>query len=137
MSIDRRRLLQYAGFGCALAALPKLSGAATPLRAYQVQDAVALPLFNAGDLVVADTGITRFAGAGLYLYPAWGQPRVYAIQAAAGGLEFRNPGSGQLLWTQSASLDSAFAGRVLDPPESAALLAGLPDLAVPRLPATA
>jgi hypothetical protein len=137
MSIDRRRLLQYTGAACALAALPPLAAAGSPLRAYRVQDSVALPRFNAGDVVVADTGVTQFAGAGLYLYPAWGQPRLYAVQAARGRLEFSNPGTGQLLWTQSAGLESAFAGKVLDPAVSAPLLAGLTELAVPRLPTTA
>jgi hypothetical protein len=136
MGINRRRLLQYTGAGCALAALPAIA-TATALRAYQVQDAVALPRFKAGDRVVADTRVTRFAGTGLYLYPAWGQPRLYEVQATAGRLEFRNPGSGVLLWTQSASLDSTFAGRVLERLESATPLDGLPDLAVPGLPATA
>ena len=133
MNIGRRRLLQYTGAGCALAALPAIASAGTSLRAFQVQDAVALPRFNMGDLVVADTSIGRFAGAGFYLYPSWGEPRLYEVQGTAGRLEFRNPGSGMLLWTQSASLDSGFAGRVLDRPD----LAGLPALAVPRLPATA
>ncbi len=132
MGINRRRLLQYTGAGCALVALPAIA-AATALRAYHVQDAVALPRFKAGDLVVADTGVTQFAGAGLYLYPAWGQPRLYEVRATGDRLEFRNPGSGVLLWTQSASFDSSFAGRVLDRLASVSLLAGLPDLDVPRL----
>ena len=137
MTINRRRLLQYTGASCALAALPAMSNASTALRAFEVQDGVALPRFKTGDRVVADTAITGFAGSGLYLYPAWGQPRLYAVQASAGRLEFRNPGSGQLLWTQSASLASAFAGRVLDAPENAAILADVPNLSVPRLPETA
>jgi hypothetical protein len=130
MSIDRRRLLQYTSAGCVLAALPAIASAGTSLRAFEVQDAVALPRFNAGDLVVADTSVSRFAGAGLYLYPSWGQPRLYEVQGTADWLEFRNPASGALLWTQSASFNSDFAGRVLDRAD----VAGLPALAVPRLP---
>lgn len=136
MSINRRRLLQYTSVGCALAALPAVATAAASLRIYQVQDTLALPRFKAGDLVVADTSVTQFVGAGLYLYPAWGQPRLYDIQATADRLEFRNPGSGMLLWNQSASLDSTFAGRVPNGLESADLVAGVPDLTVPRLPGT-
>jgi hypothetical protein len=137
MALNRRQLLQYTGASCALAALPPLTGAAAQLRAYQVQDRVAAPRFEIGDLVVADVDVGKFTGPGLYLYPAWGQPRLYDVQATGDRLHFRNPGSGQLLWTQSANLDSAFAGRVLDRLESATVLATLPDLAVPRLPFTA
>jgi hypothetical protein len=137
MAINRRRLLQYTGVSCALAALPAMAGASTSLRAYEVRDAVALPRFKAGDRVVADTSISHFAGAGLYLYPAWGQPRLYEVRSTVNRLEFRNPGSGQLLWTQSASLDSAFAGRVLDSHENAAIQSSIPDLAVAQRPFTA
>lgn len=137
MAIDRRRLLQYTGLSCVLGAVPAMGATGTSLRAYRVQDAVALPRFAAGDRVVADISVNGFAGAGLYLYPAWGQPRLYQVQAVAGNrLEFRNPGSGKLLWTQSASLDSAFAGRVVDPLESAAAPA-LPELAVSGRPPSA
>ncbi len=138
MPIHRRRLLQVAGAGCALAALPTaLTASTTALRVHQVQDSVALPVFAAGDLVVADTGVTQFAGAGLYLYPSWGQPRLYEVQAAGNRLEFRNPGSGLLLWTQSAGLEATFAGRLLDKPEAAALLVVYPSLTVPSLPVPA
>jgi hypothetical protein len=137
MAINRRRLLQYTGASCALAALPALGDASSSLRMYEVRDAVALPRFRAGDRVVADSSVVDFAGAGLYLYPAWGQPRLYEVRAAESRLEFRNPGSGQLVWTQSANLDSAFAGRVLDLSESAAIQAGIPNLAVSQRPFTA
>ena len=136
MTIDRRRLLQYTGMGCALAALPAMGDAGTSLRVYEVRDAVALPRFRAGDRVVVDSGVVHFAAAGLYLYPAWGQPRLYEVRAAASRLEFRNPGTGQLLWTQSASLDATFAGCMLDARESAAIDAGIPDLAVSPRPHT-
>jgi hypothetical protein len=97
---------------------------------------VALPRFSPGDHLVADTAITQFEEPGLYLYPAWGQPRLYDVQGSTGRLEFRNPGTGQLLWTQSSSLDSAFAGRVVDPIGKPATVAGLAGLTVPRQPVT-
>lgn len=137
MAINRRRLLQYTGASCALAALPALGDAHASLRIFEVRDEVALPRFRIGDRVVADSAVVDFAGAGLYLYPAWGQPRLYEVRAAANRLEFRNPGSGQLLWTQSANLDSTFAGRVLDASEGAAIQAGIPGLAVNPRPFTA
>jgi hypothetical protein len=131
MGIDRRSLLQYTGFGCALAVMPlALNTANTTLRVHRVTDAVALPSFAPGDLVTADVGIVNFDGAGLYLYPSWGQPRLYHVLAAADRLEFRNPGTGVLLWTQSTGLGAAFAGRVLD----RALSAAYPPLSVPSLP---
>ncbi len=138
MLMQRRRLLQVTGAGCVLAALPAVVHAAsTALRLHQVQDSAALPLFATGDVVLADTAVTRFAGAGLYLYPSWGQPRLYRVEASAKGLAFRNPGSGLLLWTQSSGLDATFAGRVPERPEGAALLGGYPALAVPSLPTIA
>lgn len=131
MGIDRRSLLQYAGAGCALAFVPlALSVANTTLRVHRVRDAVALPSFAPGDLVTADVGIVSFDGAGLYLYPSWGQPRLYHVLAVADRLEFRNPGTRALLWTQSTGLDAVFAGRVLD----RALSVAYPPLSVPSLP---
>jgi hypothetical protein len=137
MSMSRRSLLQYTGAGCALALLPSVASAAATLRRYKVQDAVALPRFAAGDVVVADTAITRFGAPGLYLYPAWGQPRLYAINARADRLEFRNPGSLQLLWTQSRALAPDFAGKVLEGTQATALPADCSPLSVPLLPPTA
>jgi hypothetical protein len=89
------------------------------LKLLVVRDAQALPVFAAGDLWLADTRQTRFAGDGIYLYPNWGAPRPYSInlvELAGQGqlLEFRNPGSRQLLWTQSAALDDPFAGRLVE-----------------------
>ncbi|MDY6984102.1 MAG: hypothetical protein SV422_13540 [Pseudomonadota bacterium] len=139
MSLSRRHLLQYTGAGCALALItPALEGA-TSMRVYEVHDNVALPRFAAGTRVVADASVTAFDGDGLYLYPAWGEPRLYAVQASSssssGRLEFRNPGSGQLLWTQTAALDAHFAGKVIEEAASAALASACPALAVPVLPA--
>lgn len=135
MSISRRNLLQYAGASCALALVPELAAADT-LRRYQVSDAAALPRFAAGDVLVADTAIAAFAGDGIYLYPAWGAPRLYEVRAAEEFLEFRNPGTGQLLWKQSAGLDATFAGRALAGTWGATA-AAQPQLRVPALPATA
>lgn len=134
MAIHRRRLLQYTGAGCVLAALqPTLSDAATTLRVLEVRDSAALPLFAPGDLLLADTTVTHFVGDGLYLYPSWGQPRPYQIRAVGQRLEFRNPGSGTLLWTQSAGLATEFAGRVVEQSEALAYLS-YPALNVPVLP---
>lgn len=136
MGIHRRRLLQYTGAAWVVSALPaSLARAASVLRVAAVHDGAALPRFAPGTLLLADTSCTRFSGAGLYLYPAWGQPRPYHVSARGGLLEFRNPGSGVLLWTQSAGLDAEFAGQVLDLPEAAALVADCPALNVPALPA--
>lgn len=138
MAIDRRRLLQFTGTGCALALLSPVPGnAPTTLRKYQVRDAVAQPRFDVGDVVLADTGVVQFAGAGLYLYPAWGEPRLYDIRAAGQHLEFRNPGTGRLLWTQSAQFASDFAGRVLEAHSEALVLADCPAVSVPARPTAA
>lgn len=134
MGISRRTLLHYAGAGCALALVPAAQAMAT-LRRYEVRDTVALPRFALGAVVLADAAVNAFAGDGLYLYPAWGQPRLYEVRAAAQQLEFRNPGTGQLLWTQSAAVDASFAGRVLESTQDQATGASPPPLSVPRLPA--
>lgn len=135
MNVSRRSLLQYTGAGCALALLaPALESVGT-LRVYEVRDAVAAPRFGAGARVIADVSTTAFSGDGLYLYPAWGEPRLYAVHAAGGYLEFRNPGSGQLLWTQSMGFGSDFAGRIVDSEAIAVAAHAFPAVAVPRLPA--
>ena len=133
MCVSRRNMLLFAGGGCALVLLPVTLRASSSLCQYEVRDTVALPRFNAGDVVIADSGVHAFAGDGLYLYPSWGQPRLYEVRALADRLEFRNPGSGQLLWTQSHAL-AAFAGKVVDAAQTGRLLAELPVLAVPTLP---
>lgn len=135
MSISRRALLQYTGTGCALTLVAPAIAAAPTLRAYEVRDDVALPRFAAGTRVVADTALDAFDGDGLYLYPTWGEPRLYAVRATGGLLEFRNPGSGQLLWTQSAGFEARFAGRVVETGAPEAFAAAWPALSVPRLPA--
>ncbi|MGV3593551.1 MAG: hypothetical protein ACO1PZ_17845 [Gammaproteobacteria bacterium] len=135
MNMSRRSLLQYTGAGCALALLaPAFAGAGT-LRVYEVRDDVAAPRFVPGVCVIADASTTTFSGDGLYLYPAWGEPRLYAVHAAGAYLEFRNPGSGQLLWTQSAGFDGNFAARVVHTAVAAAAARTFPALAVPGLPA--
>lgn len=136
MSISRRSLLQYTGTGCALALLTPTLESAASLHIYEVRDDVALPRFAPGTRVVADAAKTVFSADGLYLYPAWGEPRLYAVQASGGCLEFRNPGSGQLLWTQTAAFHAHFAGKVvIDAIATEALAAAYPTLAVPVLPA--
>ena len=62
----------------------------------------------------ADTSVS-YDGPGLYLYPRWGQPRLYLIVTAAEGgqgVEFRDPVSSAVLWTQSLALCGDFAGKL-------------------------
>jgi len=59
--------------------------------------------------------VTRYDGPGIYLYPAWGEPRPYLVLPATGRqsmLEFRDCNSAALLWTQSLALHAEFAGKV-------------------------
>lgn len=56
-----------------------------------------------------------FNGAGLYLYPAWGEPEVYLVTVGplpAAELEFRDATNCSLLWTQSFELTGSFAGKL-------------------------
>jgi len=56
-----------------------------------------------------------YDGAGIYLYPGWGEPRPYLVLPAAGSVktvEFRDPVAQTLLWTLSLSLCGDFAGKV-------------------------
>lgn len=92
MTLSRRSILQATAGAPALALL--------------------VPASTAADTAA---GAVDFAGAGLYLYPAWGEPRPYLVIAAGPGqtsLEFRDPATARLLWTQSLSLTGGFAGRL-------------------------
>lgn len=145
MRLPRRQLLHL---GSAALILAPLSGrreeaaAAGSLKLHRISDAAAAPVLNEGDQVLVDTAFNSFQGEGIYLYPAWGQPRAYLVRASAarpGQLEFRNPGSGALLWIQSQSLGAGFAARV-EARLGASALPVLPELAsltVPRLPLSA
>jgi hypothetical protein len=140
MAISRRQLLRLLPYSAAGTLLPSLStlqaaGSATgSLRLCTVADDAALPRFAAGDLLLADVACTSFAGAGLYFYPAWGTPRPYLVTNVPGNLlEFRNPGSGRLLWVQSTTLGAVFAARLADDAATRAT-AGMPALQVPALP---
>ncbi|MEY4641619.1 MAG: hypothetical protein RLZZ227_1613 [Pseudomonadota bacterium] len=134
MNFARRQLLQYAGAAGFLSVAPELAQGGDNLHAFEVQDLVASPRFALGDVLLVDVAVRRFTTAGIYLYPAWGRPRPYEVRPRGNMLEFRNPASGLLLWTQSAQLDSVFAGLVLD--KSIVLPAGsCPALCVPSLPA--
>ena len=55
-----------------------------------------------------------YDGPGVYLYPNWGEPRPYLLSPAPDGqsLEFRDPASQTVLWTQSWSLCRDFAGKL-------------------------
>lgn len=135
MMISRRSLLQYTSTSCALALLAPVQAGTRSLRMYEVRDGVAAPRFIAGTRVIADASMTAFDGDGLYLYPAWGTPRLYAVHAVGTRLEFRNPGSGVLLWTQTAGFAPGFAGKVMDTESRAASASAWPALRVPTLPA--
>jgi hypothetical protein len=120
--IKRRLILQIAGLTCAASPFRFVlanTAVATDLRLLVVRDGLALPLFSAGDLLVADARQTRYMGEGIYLYPHWGAPRPYLVSLVADAgkgkmLEFRNPGDQNLLWSQSPALDGQFAGKVVE-----------------------
>ncbi len=121
MTIKRRQLLQITGLSLAaspFSALLAESLVEPYLQMVIVKDDLALPGFAAGDLLLTDTRETRYSGDGIYLYPHWGAPRPYQISLIATlegqsqMLEFRNPGTQQLLWTQSFALVSQFAGKL-------------------------
>jgi hypothetical protein len=122
MTIERRQLLQIAGLTCAVSPLGTLlanAAAENHLQLVVVKDNQAMPDFAAGDTLLADTRATLYSGEGVYLYPHWGEPRPYHVSLAANSghgqmLEFRNPGTRQLLWTQSPMLDGRFAGKITD-----------------------
>lgn len=93
MMMKRRTVLQVAAGGAALASLvPAAVHAANAVRP------------------------TDFAGAGLYLYPDWGQPRAYLVVPTGPGqsvLEFRDPATTALCWTQSLALTGRFAAKLV------------------------
>jgi len=92
MALSRRNILQAAAGGSALTVLAPASVVAhTPVRT------------------------VAFEGAGLYLYPAWGQPQPYLVVPTGpclATLEFRDAATTLLLWTQSLSITGGFAGRL-------------------------
>ena len=56
-----------------------------------------------------------YDGAGIYLYPGWGEPRPYLVRPAAGpgqSVEFCDLATQSVLWTQSLSLCGDFAGKL-------------------------
>ena len=144
MMLKRRQLLQLASLSCAVGPF-KCLFAQLPdtrfLRMVLVRGDHALPVFAAGDLLLTDTRETHYSGDGVYLYPHWGQPRPYQISlivdSGAQLLEFRNPGSQQLLWTQSFALDSQFAGKLnnhFSAPYVVSKTGNYPLLSLPVLP---
>ncbi len=68
-----------------------------------------------GSFSVANAQITlAYDGPGVYLYPSWGEPRPYLVMPAPDGqsLEFSDPATRTVLWTQSSSLCRDFAGKL-------------------------
>ena len=56
-----------------------------------------------------------YDGPGIYLYPSWGEPRPYLVvpvQGSEPAVEFRNPATQALLWSQSLSFCGEFAGKL-------------------------
>lgn len=138
-SVRRRQILQFGGATCLLTAMPTLgsSGAGPALRHFRVRANTGLPALQPDALLVVDIASTRFEGAGLYLYPAWGCPRPYLVQVEADGtLLFSRPGSPEVLWRQRLDGDAdRFAGRILSIPGADEWWAiGIPPLQVPTLP---
>jgi hypothetical protein len=132
MNPQRRMLIKLGTMGSVLAPLGTLraSGLPASIKSLPITDNLARPLFASGSWLLADTALTVFDGEGLYLYPSWGQPRAYHItrtpaQGMLVNLEFRNPASGELLWTQSLRGEMKFAGKVCGHVEDAGTLAGL------------
>lgn len=92
MTVTRRTVLQAAAGGFALAPLARVAADVS------------------GPLPPVD-----FTGAGLYLYPDWGQPCAYRVVATGPGngvLEFRDPATDALYWTQSLTLTGRFAAKL-------------------------
>jgi hypothetical protein len=121
MPIKRRKLLQTGLSGLLLA--PFASQAATnsqsSIKAFSVDNDLALPLIPRGTWILADTAASTWSGPGLYLYPHWGQPRAYQVTRAPGPdssqyptLEFRDTASGKLLWTVTQASAARFAGKI-------------------------
>jgi hypothetical protein len=121
MPIKRRKLLQTGLSGLLLA--PFASQAATnsqsSIKAFSVDNDLALPLIPRGTWILADTAASTWSGPGLYLYPHWGQPRAYQVTQAPGPdsrtsptLEFRDAVSETLLWTVTQAPEIRFAGKI-------------------------
>ena len=133
--MQRRQLIKLTTLGSVMLPLPAQSWAAgSTLRKYHHA-----PAGNGtGSWLVVDGAVDRFTGEGVYLYPAWGSPRPYLVRPAGstGVMAFHDPVNGRLLWTQTATLEHVFAGRVhasyagLEPHH----LSTLQVLAVPGLP---
>ena len=96
MAYSRRLLLQTSLMGCGIGSVGSVLSA----------------------FVMAEQGTVRchFSGPGFYLYPHWGEPRPYLVTQATVStptLEFRDPASKRVLWTQTLSLTDGFAGRLM------------------------
>jgi hypothetical protein len=94
MSCTRRTMLRATALGCGTAAM-----------GISLQEEGAMAGVESCD----------FSGPGLYLYPHWGDARPYLVTRSATAtptLEFRDPADHRLLWTQTLSLTSGFAGKL-------------------------
>ncbi len=72
------------------------------------------PCLGAISSTRTEAGIA-YDGPGIYLYPGWGAPRPYLVRPADGsgqGLEFLDPATETVLWTQSLCLCGDFAGKL-------------------------
>lgn len=139
MDSKRRQILQYSAAGSLLGAFAPpqvLACDGRQLCVAVMPDGLAFPRFKVGELLLVDTSKTMFDEDGVYFYPAWGNPRPWQVIAGRNHLlEFRNPGSGQLAWTQSRIMSPLFAGKLGDPAGFRMdSLQHLPSLRVPALP---
>lgn len=149
--MQRRHFMRLGLAGTALLPGMGLAGelVTEQLHWLQLEDDRALPLAGRGDWLAVDASATAYQRDGLYLYPAWGQPRPYLVRTAfqpgaraeaaqETALAFCDPATGQVLWTDTRH--ARFAGRVQGrvPAQVEAWLGRRPDLPalqVPRLPA--
>lgn len=144
--MQRREFFRFGLAGSAL--LPSIVlGSGTreaSLRWLQLKDDRAAPMAGKGDWLAVAADAPDFDGDGLYLYPAWGEPRPYFVRAVAAAPgrpaqhEFCNPATGRVLWTDSGN--PQFAGRVHGrlPAQIGFWLGHMPPLEpldLPRLPA--
>lgn len=145
--MQRRHFMQFGLAGTALAPTLVLGGgvAAESLRWWRVKHDLAVPMAQAGGWLAVDVDSCCHSGDsradGLYLYPAWGEPKPYLVRALPGpaaGLAFCDAVTERLLWTDSGEV--VFAGRIRGrvPAQVETWLGRSPELPlleVPALPA--
>ena len=119
MKLNRRTLLGnslVAGFSSVLPFGVNARDFLTDFRLLVAMDGVLMPLLAAGEGLLVDTRTGVFQGEGVYLYPAWGQPRPYLVreEAVQGAIQlgFYHPLTRALMWRHSLAGDRQFAGHL-------------------------